>query len=377
MIDKAILDAVLPVPDLEELRDSVIEELRREGFAITNFHSGGIFHTMLMVVLRVRIEFVELLRTVLNNMFLSHAEGIWLDIKAADYSKKRKKAQKAQGYVTISRTDAQAEAVRVAKGTVFKTEKDINGEELRFFALENAFLQKGALSADVLVEAELEGARYNVPEGQITRSLTYLDGVDTITNGEGWISREGSDTETDESLRLRGLRSWSELARVAIHDTYVNVCEEVNGVLYVTVDDQHPRGQGTIDVIVTSEAGAATEALLEAVREACETIKAPDDDVLVKSAETVVQPISLTVTVPAAISQEGMENRIAAAVTDLLKIRQRRELNELTHADLIYKVKSELPDIRNVTVTQPAADLFLDSGKVILPGTITVTIRGV
>lgn len=72
-----------------------------------------------------------------------------------------------------------------------------------------------------------------------------------------------------------------------------------------------------------------------------------------------------------------MENRIAAAVTDLLKIRQRRELNELTHADLIYKVKSELPDIRNVTVTQPAADLFLDSGKVILPGTITVTIRGV
>lgn len=377
MIDKAILDAVLPVPDLEELRDSVIEELRREGFAITNFHSGGIFHTMLMVVLRVRIEFVELLRTVLNNMFLSHAEGIWLDIKAADYSKKRKKAQKAQGYVTISRTDAQAEAVRVAKGTVFKTEKDINGEELRFFALENAVLQKGALSADVLVEAELEGARYNVPQGQITRSLTYLDGVDTITNGEGWISREGSDTETDESLRLRGLRSWSELARVAIHDTYVNVCEEVNGVLYVTVDDQHPRGQGTIDVIVTSEAGAATEALLEAVREACETIKAPDDDVLVKSAETVVQPISLTVTVPAAISQEGMENRIAAAVTDLLKIRQRRELNELTHADLIYKVKSELPDIRNVTVTQPAADLFLDSGKVILPGTITVTIRGV
>ncbi|MDE7010767.1 MAG: baseplate J/gp47 family protein [Oscillospiraceae bacterium] len=377
MIDKAILDAVLPVPDLEELRDSVIEELKQEGFAITNFHSGGIFHTMLMVVLRVRIEFVELLRTVLNNMFLSHAEGIWLDIKAADYSKKRKKSQKAQGYVTISRADAQAEAVRVAKGTVFKTEKDINGEELRFFALENAVLQKGALSADVLVEAELEGARYNVPQGQITRSLTYLDGVDTITNGEGWISREGSDTETDESLRLRGLRSWSELARVAIHDTYVNVCEEVNGVLYVTVNDQHPRGQGTIDVIVTSEAGSATEALLEAVREACETIKAPDDDVLVKSAETVVQPISLTVTVPAAISQEGMENRIAAAVTDLLKIRQRRELNELTHADLIYKVKSELPDIRNVTVTQPAADLFLDSGKVILPGTITVTIRGV
>lgn len=62
---------------------------------------------------------------------------------------------------------------------------------------------------------------------------------------------------------------------------------------------------------------------------------------------------------------------------DLLKIRQRRELHELTHADIIYKVKSELPSIRNVTVTEPEADLFLDKGKVILPGEITVTVQGV
>ncbi|MCI9121141.1 MAG: baseplate J protein [Oscillibacter sp.] len=377
MIDKKILDAVLPVPDLETLRDSVVEELKQEGFVITNFHSGGIFHTMLMIVLRVRIEFVELLRTVLNSMFLAHANGMWLDIKASDFSKKRKQAQKTQGFVTISRTDSEGEAVRVAKGHVFKTEKDINGEELRFFAMENAVLQKGALSADILVEAELEGSRYNVPMGQITRSLLFLDGVEAITNGEHWITREGSDTETDESFRMRGLRSWAELAQRAIHDTYVNVCEEVNGVLYVTVDDQHPRGQGTVDVVVTSEAGAATEALLEAVRAACETIKAPDDDVLVKSAETVIQPISLTVTVPIALNQEGLADRVEAAVVDLLRIRQRRELNELTHADIIYKVKSELPDVRNVIVTAPEEDLFLDKGKVILPGEITVTVEGV
>ena len=68
MIDPKILDAVLPIPDLDELRDSTIQELKDEGFTITNFHSGGVFHTMLMIVLRVRIEFVELLRTVLNNM---------------------------------------------------------------------------------------------------------------------------------------------------------------------------------------------------------------------------------------------------------------------------------------------------------------------
>lgn len=377
MIDPKILDAVLPVPDLDELRDSMIEDLKNEGFVISNFHSGGIFHTMLMIVLRVRIEFVELLRLVLNSMFLSHAKGVWLDIKAVDFSKKRKQAQKTQGYVTISRSDAKGEAVRVAKGHVFKTAKDVNGQELRFFAREDTVLQRGVLSTDVPVEAELEGSRYNVPAGQITKSLLFLDGVETIANGNHWITREGSDTETDESFRARGLRSWSELAQRAIHDTYVNVCEEVNGVLYVTVDDQHPRGQGTIDVVVTSEAGPASESLLNEVRAVCETIKAPDDDVLVKSAEPVVQPISLTVTIPAALNQEELAASVEAAVIDLLKIRQRRELHELTHADIIYKVKSELPSIRNVTVTEPEADLFLDKGKVILPGEITVTVQGV
>lgn len=90
-------------------------------------------------------------------MFLTHASGVWVDLKAADYGKKRKKAQKTQGLVTLSRTNDQGEAVKIPKGHVFKTEKDVNGEELRFFVLEAAVLQKGARSVDVLVEAEKEG----------------------------------------------------------------------------------------------------------------------------------------------------------------------------------------------------------------------------
>ena len=87
-----IVDEVLPVPDMDTLRDRKIAELQEAGFIITNFHSGGIFYTMLMIVLRVKLEFIQLLRTVLNNMFVSHATGVWLDLKMADYSKKRKKA---------------------------------------------------------------------------------------------------------------------------------------------------------------------------------------------------------------------------------------------------------------------------------------------
>lgn len=45
MIDKEILDAVIPVPELDELKEAKITELEEEGFTITNFHSGGVFHT--------------------------------------------------------------------------------------------------------------------------------------------------------------------------------------------------------------------------------------------------------------------------------------------------------------------------------------------
>ena len=157
MIDKQILDAVLPVPSLEELRDAKVEELKNEGFVITNFHTGGVFYTMLMIALRIKIEIIELLRLVLSNMFVSHATGIWLDLKMADYSKKRKRAQKAQGLVTVTRLDMEGEAIKIAKGQVFKTALDINGEELRFFSLEPAVLQKGARTVDVLVGGRNRG----------------------------------------------------------------------------------------------------------------------------------------------------------------------------------------------------------------------------
>lgn len=376
MIDHEILDQIIPVPELEDLKEETVAELKDAGFAITNFHSGGIFHTLLMIALRIQIELLELARTILNQSFVSHASGTWLDLKMADYSKLRKQARKTRGYVTVSRTGTDAEAVKIAKGHIFRSVKDINGEELRFFALEDTVLQKGAQSVDVLVEAETEGSRYNVPEAQITRTLTYIGEVE-ITNGEGWITQEGSDTEDDESARTRTLRAWSELALVPLRDTYVNVCEAISGVLYVTVNDQHPRGQGTVDVIVTSEAGAASEDLLAQCRAVCEAIREPDTDVLVKSAEIVYTDINVTVTISNSLSREGLSERVKAAVTDLLRLRGRRVFNELTHADLIHKIKSDVSVVRNVTVTAPAEDLFLATDKVILPGTITVSVEGV
>ena len=330
MIDKEILDAVLPLPTLDELKEQKVEELKDEGFVISNFHSGGVFYTMLMIVLRIKVEVIELLRAVLNNMFVSHAGGAWLDLKMADYSKKRKKAQKTQGFVTVSRTDMTGEAVKIPKGHVFKSILDINGEELRFFVLEAATLQKGASSVD---------------------------------------------TEDDESARARTLRSWSELAQRATEDTFVDAAESVPGVLFAQADCNHPRGQGTVDVIVTGTAGEATEGLLAAVREAVDKIAGPYDNILVKSSVTVSQNISVTVTTDTADTDEAVENRIKAILTELLAVRRSRKLNELTLSDINHAIRSGYSGATNAAVSEPEADVKLGKDKVIILGDVSVTIE--
>ncbi|WP_195282216.1 baseplate J/gp47 family protein [Harryflintia acetispora] len=376
MIDSKILNEILPVPELEELRDQKVAELQDQGFVITNFNSGGVFYHILMIACKMRIELAQLARTIVGGGFVSHADGAWLELKSADYSKRRKAAVKTQGYVTVSRTQP-GEAVKIGKGQIFKTIKDINGDELRYFVLETTTLQKDALAVNVVVEAEKEGARYNVPTGQISRSLTHIEGIDGVSNPDDWIIREGADVEEDEGLRERTLRAWSELSTQPIAAKYQNVCEGVPGVLFVTVHDLHPRGQGTIDIVVTGTAGEATEGLLEEVRSAAASIAGPYDDILVKSSVTVRQDVAVTVTVPASLYAEGLEGKAASVITELMQIRRGRALNELTHADIIYTLKGRLDEIRNVKVTTPATDLALDSDKVIIPGEITVTVQKV
>lgn len=378
MIDKMILDEVLPVPELETLKEEKIRALRDEGFVITNYNSGGVFNMLLMIILQIRIECAQLLRAVLNRMFIRHADGAWLELRAADFSKIRKQATKTQGLLTLSRAlvaDGDNPAVRIPKATVFKTPKDINGEELRYFSMEDAVLQRDAESVQILIEAEKEGSNYNVPEGQISKCLVYLNGIDKIENQEKWIVKEGSDTETDDSLRARVLNSWAELSTRPIALKYKNVCEAVEGVLYVRVDDMHPRGQGTVDIVVTSTAGAASETLLKEVEAAANSIRGSYDNLLVKSSETVIQDIALTLTIPLLADEDELEDKAAAVIIDYFKISTERELNKLTHFDLMYALKSSLSIIKNVKITEPAEDVGLDNDKVLLLGTIKITIE--
>lgn len=376
MIDEEILDKVCPIPDEDETMEEIKGKLGEEGFIINNFNKGGIFYIIIRIFILIYIDIKRLARSIINNLFIKHAEGDWLEIKVADVGKKRKEAIKTRGYVTLYRDDYQ-NALQITKGHMFKTLPDVNGKELKFYVLDTTVIGAGEKSGKVLVEAESPGTGYNVSTGKITVSMIHLDGVVSVSNEEGWLYEEGADIEDLEDLRTRAEDAWSELAERTTDEKLINVSKKVSGVLDVRVDAQHPRGQGTTDIIITSTSGEATQELLKKVENATAYLKGNYDDFLYKSSTIVNVDIKLTLYIAKDASTDGVQQTAEKTIEKFMQLSSREELNCLYMDDIRYALKSDIETYKRAEISSPDGDIELDKGKVIMLGGIEVIVKNV
>ena len=376
MIDEEILDKVCPIPDEDETMEEIKGKLGEEGFIINNFNKGGIFYIIIRIFVLIYIDIKRLARSIINNLFIKHAEGDWLEIKVADVGKKRKEEIKTRGYVTLYRDDYQ-NALQITKGHMFKTLPDVNGKELKFYVLDTTVIGAGEKSGKVLVEAESPGTGYNVSTGKITVSMIHLDGVVSVSNEEGWLYEEGADIEDLEDLRTRAEDAWSELAERTTEEKLINVSKKVRGVLDVRVDAQHPRGQGTTDIIITSTSGEATQELLKKVENATTYLKGNYDDFLYKSSTIVNVDIKLTLYIAKDASTDGVQQTAEKTIEKFMQLSSREELNCLYMDDIRYALKSDIETYKRAEISSPDGDIELDKGKVIMLGGIEVIVKNV
>jgi uncharacterized phage protein gp47/JayE len=375
MIDESIMEKIIPIPDEDEEMEKVQGELEDEGFPITNFKKGGIFYHLCRMLVTIYIELKELARVIVNSCFIKHAEGDWLKIKAADYSKQQKEAKAAKGYVTIYRNEYN-NVLQVTKGHCFKTEPDAGGKELKFYCCENTVIDAGEPVGRVLVEAEAPGTYYNIAPGRITISMIHLDGMDYVTNEEDWLFEEGAEEEDLEDLRDRCMSSWAELATRTIEEKLRNAAKSVPGVLDARIDAQHPRGQGTVDVIVTGAAGEASPELIRRVGEAIEPLKGNYEDYLVKSSEVVRQAFELVVYLAEDAATDGVDAQAAKLIEEMMAL-TRGEMNTLYRDSIIQVLSTKIDNYRKTDILQPSGDMLLGQDKVIMAGDINVTVRNV
>lgn len=252
------------------------------------------------------------LAALLPQAFPITATGIWLDWHAAQVGLTRRTATKARGQVAFRRSSTSANVVIPAR-TLLRTPPDGTGRVHRFVTLAEAVLPAGSREVLVEVESEDYGATANVVTGQISEFVTPVPGVSSVANSADWLLSEAADDEDDDSLRARYQLRWPAVSGLTYH-AYASWALEVAGVVAVKVLDQHPRGQGTVDVVVKSTAGVPTQALLDAVSAAIAPHPPVNDDWLVKGPGPVDVAVAGLLTVT-----HGSESQILAEATTRLQ----------------------------------------------------------
>lgn len=376
MIPSEIMDKIIRVPDEEEETEAKIEELKESGFVVTNFSKGGVFYILLRIAIHIGVQLKQLAVDLINSAFMKHCPEDWVEIRAADYSKTLDEGEKTEGYLTITRKDT-SQAVRIARGHPFRTTPDAYGGYLRFYALEDTILPANQATQKVLVQAEEIGTAYNVEAGKITVSMVHIEGDATVTNEEDWITNEGQEKETAEHLRKRCINSRALIAERTIDRKLKSTVEEVPGVAVAYIDSQHPRGQGTVDIIVTGNSGTASPELIEDVEEAIEPLTGSYGDYLVKSSTQQKQDIEITVYIEKNVSTAGYQDTIESLIRNMMDIKTRDELNVLYRDSIIGTLLPNIPRYRKCLITQPAEDVHVPIGTVIVPGEIKITVLNV
>lgn len=122
--------------------------------------------------------------------------------------------------------------------------------------------------------------------------MTPVSGIDRVDNTAEWLTDEAASDESDEQLRIRYMYAWLSRAGVT-SAAYQAAALSVKGCIEAAVADQHPRGEGTIDVIVRGSAGIPTQNLLDAVEEAVNTEIVINHDLLVKGPTAVEIAVQL------------------------------------------------------------------------------------
>lgn len=277
---------------IEEVQD----EYQEKGWLPARLNlNKGIVRGILELVCWMIWQLYQVLNTIYRQAVPLEASGEWLDVHAVQVGVSRKAELRAAGNVTFSRPEG-ADTDRnipIPAGTIVRTLPDGKGEVFRYVTTADAVLPAGGESVAAPAQSETYGAAANAGTGQICEIVTPVDGVGGVANKADWLTLEGADVENDASLRKRYRLAWMAQAGNT-RAAYEAAALSVPGVADVKVADQHPRGEGTLDIIVQGTAGIPTAKLLEDVRAAVADTIIINDDVLVKA--PTAHPVTITCT---------------------------------------------------------------------------------
>lgn len=242
------------------------EETKKQGSMIANDSTYSPFWRLIEgMVIKPTVWLINtfLVGYVLPNMFVATAKDKWLDLWAWQFNVNRKPATKAVGQVMIHRAAVKGPALVVPKGTFIQTDP-INGSVYRVVLREDAKLPENVLTFVAEVEAELEGAAYNLGEGYYHILTTAVPGIARMVNSADWLIAAGADKESDDQLRVRIRNQFSGVAKWHIDAAYRSLLMLRAGINTENIFFEHnaPRGPGSANAFILLDSGEPSKQML-------------------------------------------------------------------------------------------------------------------
>ena len=298
----------------------------------------------------------------LDQSFPQTAAGEYLDRHAQLRGIRRGIATCAAGTLRFGLSAAVGGDLTIASGTVCMTRNGV-----RFATTDDAVLKAGALYIDVPAMALEPGRQGNVAANTVTIMAAMPVGVKACTNPEAFSG--GEDEESDEGLRQRLLDSYRRLPNGANAAYYEQTALSRTGVA-AAVAVGRPRGVGSVDLYIATEAGIPDEVLLAEVDEYLQEKREISVDLQVLAPEA--KPLNIQVAIqPAAgysfeTARADADAALRAAFTGVLL---GREVTLAFLGNLLYRLDS----VRNYTFVSPSSDI--PASPTVLPclGTVSIS----
>ena len=371
------LDELIVPVTKDQALTFMFDILRAHGFPIASWQPGSMQRTMFEAFAELATESVLVADALARGGFNSLSSGGWLDLLSeSHYDNTRFEAVKTKGKVVVADTDGTGPHVIGIDEMVIS---DPDGR--RFRNTTGATLTLGQLDLQLEFEAEVAGADGNVQNDTIAVVVEGPPGA-TVTNPEPapsspWITVEGSDEESDESLRERNATKWASLAVNGPAEAYIYWSRSASpAVTRVWVDDQNTRGPGAVDVYIAGVAGEVTEPVRQAVED---YLEGTTDQVGRKGVGTDLEVLIATehdITFTAQVYydpthlQAEIETLVLAAIDDYVKnvpIGGVKSFDEDAGEFLLgglYHALFSIPGVVNIIVAAPLTNVALAKGSV-------------
>lgn len=299
----------------------------------------------------------------LDQSFPQTATGEYLDRHAQLRGISRSIATCATGKLRFGVSTAVSGNLSVKSGTVCMTKDGV-----RFATTDDAILKAGSLYVDVPAMALEPGRQGNVAVNTVTIMAAMPVGIKACTNPEAFSG--GEDEENDEGLRRRLLDSYRRLPNGANAAYYEQTALSFTGVA-AAVAMRHPRGVGSVDLYIATDAGIPDSTLLSEVNKYLQEKREISVDLRVMT--PTIRPVTIQVAIqPAAgysfeTARADADAALRGAFTGTLL---GQEVTLAFLGNLLY----DLDSVQNYHFTSPSADI--PANPTVLPylGDVSITL---